>query len=662
MSIQSRQNKNDSIKSALEELVKYHENDLRIDEAKINNLTEILGSKNKFILGTYSFIKNFNYYNPKKIGNYCVHNKNIANLIVEVIKNPENFKNLYSESTKNGVFSYCSKYGLIETSAVSLTENSNMSENKWITDIIHSLYLLENLDERKISIGTIAEFYCSKIEQKAFNRIIKKPSLYRNLNDTKEGVAHIFRIIIKDGNIRTQRDPEWNNNKRLESHGLALKTLCDYILKFDVKIDKKNDIENICKAITSLTLYFIAIDYPTAPSVGCWEEILFADGLTWDTEAIRQGFLSLRELMFLNTNKSTHVYRQKIISNAVQYERELNKNNLKKIFESIDEINKWIKAGENLVRKRLTLQTPVESSIRGCDSTLSFVPQYNFKFINSGDVNRDIIKSAAKYLHVLKCLEKKLVRENGMIRYEPFYQKQDGNSKNTLLSCINYSIFKASNYLPYKYWPNIFRNFIFFDSYLSVNYWVSLDEKGYFDPSKAKQIEEFASTDTSNIDKFLQRNKSGIPGKEAEWFLVSEMALAYINQADQLKTVINRPEATEYHEQAISLFVEYKSKAIEYVLRSYARITPKIEELDESDIEAIKSNGEYCDIYKIPEAYEWVRLVKKNTNSFQNDSYAERVLPGVNLSLAWAISSLKKASDRLISLLDFDKILMARHY
>lgn len=112
--------------------------------------------------------------------------------------------------------------------------------------------------------------------------------------------------------------------------------------------------------------------------------------------------------------------------------------------------------------------------------------------------------------------------------------------------------------------------------------------------------------------------------KEAEWFLVSEIASAYGAVAKNLlENIQTKGSITPKDKKLLSIAMNGQT---EYINRSYARITPN---------NMTKSNGYSCYGYKLPEAYEAVSL--KNGQV--------KYVPGANNPLTWAESSLMKASN-----------------
>jgi hypothetical protein len=556
---------------------------------------------------------NFNNYEPLSNCGFKIHNVDIHG-IINFAHDVIELRRLIDFAGDNKLFSVgIDDFGLVVTSEA--IENVNMNRNRWITDSVHCLNLVTADSDKAKIIRMLADFYCTPSEQDAFARIIRCPALYRNSHDRKAGVAHIFQVDRIDGEVVLKRDPNWSNNKRLESHGLALKTFCDFLLgKIATNADR--DIEkNVCLAIASLCLYFQAIDYPTAPSAGAWEEIPLPGGLSWDTESIRRGLVSFEQLMFGEHGNLSH--------------KECIKNSAKKILSAIDAVDledqcklfvdeevlqDLIQAGAEQVIGRV-LQKEEAPGFRGRDASLAFLAQSDLELIVKADPLDSIIETVKKYIELLEYLENGLIRENGMVRYEQFSIEPNGDR-------------------------------IFFDSYLSLNYWLGFDEEGYFNPIRTSFIREFESMDASDHDLFRKRTRLGVSGREAEWFLVTEMAIAFVNQALRLRDPLNNGN-DDQRKDALELYQKCKEKAWEYVYRGYARVTPCKQK--ESNL-IIKSNGEECQSCTLPEAYEWVRVRASMVNG-DRDGYVERVLPGANTPLAWACSSLKMASEALHSLL-----------
>lgn len=547
-------------------------------------------------------VENFNAYEPEIFRGFLVHNPEVRKLL-DNAHTREGLEALRDAATAHGVFEPEFDGALVVTSTA--PENINMNVNRWITDSVHNLALVEDAEKRAAIIRLLAKFYCTSDEQMAFRYVIKYPEHYRDEHDSKTGVAHLFRITYMDGETLLKRDETWNNNKRLESHGLALRTFCDFLLTSSAAQTSEED---VCKAIASLGLYFQAIEYPTAPSAGAWEEVPLPGGLSWDTEAIRQGFVKLKELMF-GSSSGKDAYRQRIAWHANHLASVTGCAGIDTLFTDEKATDEQINIGTDQVRLRI-LQKAEAPGMRSRDSSLSFLAQSDLELVTEGSAFERVTGTVKHYIALLEYLEAGIVRQNGMIRYEPS-SLQPGQER------------------------------LLFDSYLTVNYWLGFDEEGYFNPTKTRLVKAFESMDTSEAEAFTKRMRLGVPNREAEWFTVSEIARAYAKQVHRLKSLLSENLSSDERKEVESLIVLCKEKAIEFVMRGYARITPDV---------STKSNGEPCPAWSLPEAYEWVRIRSRAVGRGA-DGFSERVLAGPNTTLAWAASSLKRATQEVLEIL-----------
>jgi hypothetical protein len=558
----------------------------------------------------------YDWYEPQKFRGFLVHNEEVGEILPEAYNLP-GIKKLRDTATHHHLFvADFDEYGLVVTSTA--PENRNMNVNRWITDSIHNLVLVENPEQKRTITRLLAKFYCTPSEQTIFREIIENPSLYLNPNNAEKGVAHIFQVENVKGKISLNRDPTWKNNKRLESHGLALRAFCRFLV--DQATDESCPAEGeICKAIASLALYFQAIDYPTAPSAGAWEEVPLPGGLSWDTEAIRQGFVALKNLMFDASDLGVDSYREAIRRSARRLAALAGRAGAEALFTDQEALMELIDAGSEQIRLRVR-QRAEAPGMRSRDSSLAFLAQSDLELSVSEDEYESTWETVRLYKELLDDLETGLVRESGMIRYEPFACKPDEERE-------------------------------FFDSYLTANYWLGFDEEGYFNPTRTRLIKEFESSDASDPEVLEKRTKLGIREHEAEWFLVTEMSRGYAKQAQRLRSILSSPISDEEHLNVESLINDCTAKACEYLMRGYARITPSqaLERTEEPRV-PIKANGEVCHPWALPEAYEWVRI-RARAVSQGEVGFVERVLPGANTSLAWAAASLKMATEEVMHLL-----------
>jgi hypothetical protein len=276
------------------------------------------------------------------------HNPRIAERLRERYTSAQ-FRELFDFAAQHRVFDFTSDpvTGLVRTSGVSNEENVEMGARQWVTDTVRLGDLQREKDPAgwKRAMATLARFYAQPAEQAAFARAIADPRTYRD-GGPQEGVAHIF-----DPHTLA-RDPHWFNNSRLESHGLALKALAE-----------TQDVEDAARAIARLVQYFEVIDYPSAPSVGPWEETKLLGGLSWDTEAIRSGLAALRD----------------------------------------GRLDALIERGRQRVEHGV--RALEESAVRPIDASSVFIA--------ASDIGLD----PKLLLRLLDTLDEKLVRPNGMIRY-----------------------------------------------------------------------------------------------------------------------------------------------------------------------------------------------------------------------------------------------------
>ncbi len=284
---------------------------------------------------------------------------------------PEQFEQLLQLCHKHRVFQVKvhPTTGLIATSGGE--ENPDMASRQWVTDSLRCGILQPPADRLKVLI-TLARFYTGAQEQAAFRKAIDHPKSYRE-GGPVEGVAHIFFPAT------LQRDPSWFNNKRLESHGLALQALCQAVLEHP----EWPAPPEVWTSIELLGQYFLAIDYPTAPSAGNWEETPFPGGLTWDTQAIRGGLQALLQLV-----------QQRPIAGLTP-----------------DSLTQAIKAGQQRLRRTYLAESPGH---REMDSSLVFLSQTDLRLAD------DPLQDVQRHLEMLEKVEQALVRPQGMIRYAPF--------------------------------------------------------------------------------------------------------------------------------------------------------------------------------------------------------------------------------------------------
>lgn len=536
---------------------------------------------------TARVVERFGWYVPTPHpAGFLVHNPSVARRIGEGGEPAAMVGALLGMARARGLFTPVLDRGMVVTSTA--PEIVAMHENRWVTDSIHLLDLLPGPAAQARVIAILASFYASATEREAALRVIARPSRYTAAADAREGIAHLFRIEDADGVPRTRRDPDWHNNQRLESHGLALGTLSRWLARGADHLAPPA-IAAACDAVATLAAFVVAIDYPSARSAGAWEETPLPGGLAWDTEAIRAGLVALRDLAAAGPEPVREAIRRR----GLEIAAETGNAAVRDAFAAPGGLDPWIEAGARVVRARIACGEEAPG-MRGSDAALAFLGRSDLAWAEGGDATEDRLATAAAYAALLDRLHRDLVRPSGMIRYAPFALA------------------------PGK--PRDLR-----DSYLSVNYWLNLDPSGAAAPDIEAERARFGSADASDPEVLAARNCLSVADREAEWFLVTELARGYVRQARRLA------EGGTPSGEAAALRAHCLARGLEGVLRGFARITPEREG-------GVKSNGHPCPPWALPEAYEWVRRRTPGAGA------EERVLPGANTTLAWAAVSLERGA------------------
>lgn len=484
--------------------------------------------------------------------------------------------------------------GLVRTSDTD--ENWEMGSRYWVTDTVRCGALTRTFmpEAWKCAMGTLLSLYSQPREQDIMARVIADPRVYR-LGTSQDGVAHVF--VLGENKV-PQRDDKWFNNKRLESHGLALAALCNSITAgvvhgkpWGITAQELQGARHahLGKVVGNLAAYLIALDYPTAPSAGPWEEVPLEGGLTWDVEAVRYGLEQLDDLLFNDAHEQVPGMAG-IRKDVLQHGSGLLDQ---------DRLAQRIAAGHQRIQERLLGgATPVEHPDRPWDASTCFIAG------STVSLAEDPCTDVTAHFHVLDCVAARLVRDHGMIRYAPFTVRLKDGSTHTS--------------------P---------DSYLSKNYWTALNGEGRLDLDRYHRIKEFGSKDASDLDVFLARARLSTSDTEAQWFMVSDISTGYGNQVAKLLRCMEA-EGRKPTQAELVLIHRGMDQETLYLNRAFARIT--------GGATACKSNGAGCPSHAVPEAYECVSTW----------SGEERYLPGANTPLAWAAASLFQAAGVLQSNLE----------
>ncbi|MBU6452287.1 MAG: hypothetical protein KGS72_10940 [Cyanobacteria bacterium REEB67] len=542
------------------------------------------------------------------------------------------FDALFDLAKSKGVFSLkiSEQNGLVTTAEAA--ENWDMSGRQWVTDTVRCGDIVREANPLAWTkaLLTLCDFYNQDEEMAAMHASINDPAYYRQ-GGLLNGVAHIF--IPQT----LKRDASWFNNKRLESHGLALKALCDTLTASldgetgagdvgfgiaggggavdwafsDAQIKEHG--QKIAETVVCLASYLKSINTDQngrfdfgAPSAGAWEEIPFPEGLTWDTEAIRSGFESLRNLLFSATRCAP-------LSEIISHIRGHRYADWLQQPQTLDYL---IKQARGKVIDRLFGQMlPVESPHRPLDCSLAFIST------STVVLGSDVISDVVLQYQLLQVLETNLVRAHGIVRYAPFDLTMEDGRKEPV-----------------------------FDSYLADNYWLVPSLRAALSRAASNRSNEetadekhYGSSDCSTSEEYLARVKLARAGSEAQWCFVSVIAEGYARQVLKLQKLLDSQIALQGKAAVGSqdlvdgldtteiekLIVYGLNKAGEFLSRSYARITSE---------GAVKANGHDCPAWAIPEAYEFVSPLGGQSKTHIG------ALPGANTPLAWGQASLYRAS------------------
>ena len=543
------------------------------------------------------------------------YNRKVARLMRQDYsqKDIENLKKLLE---KNRTFLIKFDNSNLKMSDVSEEENWEMSKRVWITDSMHIDNDLLNKTKNPsdveailISVKQIADFYCSENQVKQFEKVHKSNLIYQKIDgkivplnayyeksDPSVGVSHIM-VLDENGNFKD--DENWKNNKRLESHALAMnffvKNIIDGITDNNLSIFSSNDEipDNVINSIVLLARYFQDINYPYATTAGNWEELPFKEGLTSDIATITKAYENLYNLMYnekLGENEEILKVRQRIDQKFRDFDCILNKRYIEKLIDQ--------------GHKRLLERGLIEHPKRPDDASLAMIVTIDDLKLSNNPLEDINIK--------LNMLEKSenLVRENGMIRYNIFEVETKNGKKR----------------LP--------------DAYLNLNYNCAIAPDGSVSLVWHKKMSEFASTDVSDIEKFVKRAEPiQHNNHEAQWFMVEHMAVGFVflmNDFLDYASHKNTPLTDEEKKLALKL----KEKADLYLNKSLARIVDE----NPRNSHQIKANGKYPKPFSIPEAYQFVTDINGNVKS----------VVGIDSDLSWAKSEMFKLLDSYLKL--FEKI------
>jgi hypothetical protein len=384
-------------------------------------------------------------YKPirKQVGNQVltIHNRLLASDL-KASYTPTELNQLFKKLDSLGVFKLVSHPGIGLPYTTVATHNQAMNF-LWTTDSMKiggfMQRYLEPENFKKNLVANAAVMNTDRV-QEAVKNVIRNPDWYRKDKDPMHGIPHIFApdSIQFDpatgapnvGQIRF--DPNWFNQKRLESQALLLRALAQNFTDglvpdpngqvkpwgFNADFLKQpTPFQLVINAIGNLAAYLSNVNRDPAtgrydmkaPSASSWEEAALAGGCTSDTGDTVLAFEALNDLLYnpaYNRNHGIQTVRQALQAHphAVAIPTAVGMAEL-------------IGAGRQVIRERvidplMKGQVPRQSEVRDADTSLNFLAASDYRF-DPANIHND----ARIRLALLKAMEFRLLRENGMLRY-----------------------------------------------------------------------------------------------------------------------------------------------------------------------------------------------------------------------------------------------------
>lgn len=384
-------------------------------------------------------------YNPirKQIGNQMltIHNRPLASDLKASYTAPE-LDRLFKKLENMGVFKLVShpNIGLPYTTVATHNQAMNFL---WTTDSMKiGGFMQRYLEPENFKKNLVANAAVMNTErvQSAVRNVTQNPDWYRRHPDPMHGIPHIFApdSIKPDpmtgapdvGQIRF--DPNWFNQKRLESQALLLRALTRNFTeglvpdaKGQVKpwgfnadfLKQPAQFQLVINAIGNLAAYLSKVNLdPTtgrydmkAPSASSWEEQALSGGCTSDTGDTVLAFESLSDLLYnpaYDQNPGIQTVRQALKQHPHAAD-----------IPTPPQMAELIKAGRQVIRERvidplMQGRIPRQSEARDADTSLNFLAASDYRF-DPTDIHND----ARIRLALLKAMESRLLKENGMLRY-----------------------------------------------------------------------------------------------------------------------------------------------------------------------------------------------------------------------------------------------------
>jgi hypothetical protein len=488
--------------------------------------------------------------------------------------------------------------GLIQTSD---TTNAAM-RRQWFTDSVMAGYMQRELDPLNWTKSLLvnAAALCTHGVREAVTKTEADPDWYRN-GGLMNGVYHIYLpesvgfgpddLPIVD-NI--QKSADWFNQKRLESQALMLIALSEMILEsckdspaqwaisFDDLTGPKGRL--LISAATLMARFLIAANSKhgkpifETPSASSWEEAPFKEGMSSDAAFTVLGLERLYELLYAHpVNARMRLIRSFISSQpeSIPYPP----------LESV--IRRWIAAGRRFIDNRISSPlaaglTPLQTPSRPADTALTLLAASDYDFY-PGEPKRN----AEVRLGLIRFCNATLLGPYGMRRYNEF----------------------------------VLENQRLHDSYLNVNYHLSAEVRATLLSlaSDASSSRNFGSSDASDLESLLDRQRTSRPEWAAQWTIGITASLQALAKA-KLEILLG-----ESDERQPSVLLQLVDEELQRAInRSIASIPGKL-----STQPALRADGNLVAPYQVIEAFEYV-LFGKEHGTF---------IPGAH-TLPWSTAQL----------------------
>lgn len=564
-------------------------------------------------------------YQPLEQDSYIFHNTKLK---------PGNkltlqFLNQVDETLNQmGTFDFQShpETGLLATSA---TDNWEMGERHWITDGSQVRYWQQKKDPEgwKRSRVVHAATVLTPASLQAIKKTIENPDFYRK-GGIMDGVPHIIlpkSLKMKpDGTLdpnEIEMDPNWFNQKRLESQALLLLTTVQTLHAgipnqkgktkpwgfSPAELDSPKG-QLIYAALPKIAEFLIAantdgksnsFDFSNTPSASSWEEMPFKKAMTSDAGFAVMAMESLKALLYdIPETEEVRSVREKIKQNAINPDS-LSKENLER----------FIDAGRKFIDERIQQpisrqQDPIQTPSRPYDTSLSLLAAAGYTFDK-----QDPVSDAAIRAKLLARNAKALRGKIGMRRYNEFTSEDSGKKMH--------------------------------DSYLNRDYHLTDELRQELQGKKSGAGKDYGSKDASTEEDMLARQTLSSPELAAEWGLGESASLQGFAKAKKalLKNIKANGKANK---EERTLLKAINQQLLVTLNRNIAAIPDSLPGTDK----VLRADGSDCPPGAAMEAFEAVT----------DQAGQVKYIPGAH-TLPWHGAQLYDGLQRAIKAREFEKQL-----